>query len=256
MSRFLFPLFLIGANLLFAQVTLVNSFAENETVFTYTTDSEMFYISETIDNELKIFNSDFSVYKTINIPISSDYDCTIWYDSDYYPLISKYVFNTDDKFEFLVKASNSTESKLLLIDEDENLLFDFHPNSDFSFANYYEILHDPVNNNNKLNVRNISNISGAVNHDIYSLPTSSLSTESVESLNRFTAFPIPTSQTLNLINPRNGSNTIEVYDLNGKQIINKGFTNSDDTISLNVENLSKGTYIVKIGNMTSKFIKN
>ncbi|GEM_PF-1154406 len=70
------------------------------------------------------------------------------------------------------------------------------------------------------------------------------------------AFPIPTNKTLNIINPQNGANKIEIYDMSGKLILNKIFNSSDNKISIDVENIPKGNYIYKIGDLSSKFIKN
>ena len=74
--------------------------------------------------------------------------------------------------------------------------------------------------------------------------------------NKLSAFPIPTNKTLTIINPENGANTIEVFDTSGKLVINKSFGISEDKISIDVESLPKGSYIYKVGNLSSKFMKN
>lgn len=70
------------------------------------------------------------------------------------------------------------------------------------------------------------------------------------------AYPNPTNKILNIINLQNGTNKIEVYDTTGKLILNKMFNSSDNKISVDVEHLPKGNYIFKIGDLSSKFIKN
>jgi len=70
------------------------------------------------------------------------------------------------------------------------------------------------------------------------------------------AFPIPTSKILNIINPKNGTNNVQIYDTSGKVVINKTFSSNDNKIAIDVEDLTKGIYIYKIGELSSKFIKN
>ncbi len=86
--------------------------------------------------------------------------------------------------------------------------------------------------------------------------TTSLAIEEIKSQNKLSAFPIPANKTLNIINPQNGANKIQIYDTSGKLILNKMFTSYDNKIALDVEYLPKGNYIYKIGNLSSKFIKN
>ena len=107
-------------------------------------------------------------------------------------------------------------------------------------------------NKNKLRLFKLSTNST----EIYNLSTNSLTTKEITDKNKLTAFPIPTNKILNIVNPNNGNNSLQVYDENGKIVINKLFTNSEKTISLDVEFLPKGIYIYKIGNINSKFLKN
>ncbi|MCA4778031.1 T9SS type A sorting domain-containing protein [Empedobacter stercoris] len=80
-------------------------------------------------------------------------------------------------------------------------------------------------------------------------------TESKEK-NKLSIFPIPANKILNIINPKNGANKIEIFDINGKLVLNKNFANSENKISIDVENLPKGIYIYKVGELSTKFIKN
>lgn len=85
---------------------------------------------------------------------------------------------------------------------------------------------------------------------------SSLSTQEIQLDNKLSAYPNPTNKTLNIMNPRNGANKVLVYDATGKLVINKSFSFNDGKISIDVEDLKKGVYIYKIGELSSKFIKN
>ena len=119
--------------------------------------------------------------------------------------------------------------------------------TEFDFYVYY----DNTTNKNKLRLYNTSTKST----EIYNLNSSSLAVKEIKYKNKLSAYPIPTDNILNIANPENGADKIEIYDTNGKMIIIKSFENSEKTISLDVENLAEGIYIYKIGNLSSKFIK-
>ena len=219
------------------------------------------------NNTIKIYNADYSLRKTVNVPFPANYN-NLWLGGNYYDgspySISKHIFNTDDKYEFMIEASyydavNQTSGhKLLLINEDGQLIKDFHPNAGtVNFYDLYYVFHDATVNKNKLIVENIVNGDGNKDQfDVYSLPTSELTTKEIQSQNKLSAFPIPTNKILNIINPQNRANKIEIYDTTGKLILNKMFNSSDNKISIDVEHLPKGNYIYKIGDLSSKFIKN
>ncbi|MCB0486285.1 MAG: T9SS type A sorting domain-containing protein, partial [Flavobacteriaceae bacterium] len=104
-------------------------------------------------------------------------------------------------------------------------------------------------------VRNVNNVNYNIRYDVYDLPTATLSTSEIQLVD-FVAFPNPTSKKLSLINPKNGNTSIEIYDLNGKKVLHKTFSDLEDKISIDVEKLSNGVYVYKIGSLSSKFIKN
>ncbi|ATN07351.1 hypothetical protein CRN76_19115 [Chryseobacterium indologenes] len=85
---------------------------------------------------------------------------------------------------------------------------------------------------------------------------SSLSTQEIQLDNKLSAYPNPTNKTLNIMNPKNGANKVLVYDASGKLVINKSFSFNEDKIAIDVETLTKGVYIYKIDELSSKFIKN
>ena len=93
-------------------------------------------------------------------------------------------------------------------------------------------------------------------YEVYQLPTSSLSSKEIQTKGKLSAFPVPANKTLNIINPNNGTNVVEIYDASGKLFINKSFPKNENRISVDVENLTKGAYTYKIGNQSAKFIKN
>ncbi|UQB67352.1 T9SS type A sorting domain-containing protein [Epilithonimonas zeae] len=266
MKKLLFSVAIVAANFAFGQITLEHSFPAGN-VRTYSNENEMFYVAyASNENTLSIYNSDYSLRKLVNIPLPSNYG-EVWiggnfFEGSYYS-ISKHIFNLDDKYEFMLStyyfdnANQKAYKKLLLINEDGQLLKDFTPNAGtVNFNDNYFVFHDSTTNKNKLQVENYINEPYGYQFDIYSLPTSELTTKEINSLTKLSAFPIPTNKTLNIINPQNGANKVEVYDVSGKTVVSKSFNINENRISINVENLPKGTYVYKIGNVSSKFIKN
>lgn len=83
-----------------------------------------------------------------------------------------------------------------------------------------------------------------------------MSTAESKEKNKLNIFPIPTNKILYVINPKNGGNKIEIYDTSGNLVLNKKISDSENKISLDVENLPKGIYIYKVGDLSTKFIKN
>ncbi len=257
MKKIMLSVAIMATSFMFGQITLQHTFPINENVVPFTKDNGMIYATKGTGNTIKIYNSSFALIKTINVPVPNGY---MMYDisNDSFD-ISKHVFNNDDKLEFIVGVKTPTSSgvyvKMLLINEDGTLIKDFTTNSNFSWSGGYSVFHDSVSNTNKLIIGHY-NVNNEILKEVYELPTTALSAKEVQSKSKLSAFPIPTNKILNIMNPTNGSNMINVYDISGKLVLNKAFSNSDNNITIDVENLPKGTYIYKIGDTSSKFIKN
>lgn len=253
MKKFLLTIAIVAANFLFGQIILEHSFDLDEAVLNYSDSQDLKYVSLK-DSKITIYNSDYSVYKTFNIQIPAGYTRIYLSSYDDFPFnVSKHVFNNDDNLEFFVFLDgNYPSQKVMIFNEDGNIIKDFNGNYSYELVT---IFHDSTQNKNKLKMgRNDDN--SKISFDIYSLPTSELSTKEIQSKNKLSAFPIPASKTLNIINPKNGANRIVVYDTSGKLVLNKSFANLENKISVDVESLPKGIYIYKIGDLSSKFIKN
>ena len=251
---------IFATNLVFGQLTLEHSFPSNQGVKVFNDGEKIYYFVKKYGNSnnesrntIHIYNSDYTLYKTITFPWDTTFDSGISFIGDYG--ISKYVFNTDDKFEFIVSTfSNSTQqSKAFIMNEDGTIIKDLQGYGTTIYD--VDIFHDSQNLVNKMRIRKKDGSAAGIN-EIYLLPTTILTTKEIQGKNKLSAFPIPTNKTLNVINPKNGVSKIEVYDASGKIVMNKSFGISENTISLDVENLSKGIYVYKVGDLSSKFIKN
>lgn len=222
----------------------------------YTNSTETFYYSSgDITGNVKIYNSNYTLYKQFDPLIPTGYDAAIL-KNDF--TLSKNIFNTNDKLEIVVVLSryNSTtfqnEKMIRIYDEDGVIIKEFGNNYRFEELYDFDIYHDNSTNSNKLLLFNLATNST----EIWNLGTTSLAAREIQKKNKLSAFPIPTNKTLTIINPENGANTIEVFDTSGKLVINKSFGISEDKISIDVESLPKGSYIYKVGNLSSKFMKN
>ncbi|ASE63100.1 T9SS C-terminal target domain-containing protein [Chryseobacterium indologenes] len=248
---------LMAANFAFAQLTLEHSFT-NEDAFVYSSPTETFYVSKTTDHKLKVYNSSYALYKTVTVPMPAGFNRLDFYGEAF--SISKNIFNTDSKFEFMVSISNDTYTsyKLILINEDGTLIKDFHTDPNKLYDGGFNVFHDGATNTNKLIVHSGTafNNSSIPLTEVYSLPTSVLTAKEIQAGSQLSAFPIPTNKILNVVNPGSGANKIEVFDVTGKLVLNQSFSASEGKISVDVESLPKGIYIYKIGTLSSKFTKN
>ncbi len=75
-------------------------------------------------------------------------------------------------------------------------------------------------------------------------------------LSKFSLYPNPSTNYVEISSPETPIFDIQVYDLSGKLIISNNY-NSETAINLNISNLSNGIYLLKINNqVTKKLIKN
>ena len=248
MKKNLFSLLLstIITSYAFGQITLEKTYS-SENLQVYTNSTETFYYSVGQNlSTIKIYNADYTLKKqfTLASPVDiSSYDNFI---------LSKNIFNTDNLLEIVTTSGNYPNYSIKIYNEDGILVKDFGTGYQFDDEFDFHVYYDSNSNKNKLRLFKSSSNST----EIYNLSTNSLTTKEITDKNKLTAFPIPTNKILNIVNPNNGNNSLQVYDENGKIVINKLFTNYEKTISLDVEFLPKGIYIYKIGNINSKFLKN
>ena len=230
----------------FGQITLEKTYS-SENLQVYTNSTETFYYSVGQNlSTIKIYNADYTLKKqfTLASPVNiSSYDNFI---------LSKNIFNTDNLLEIVTTSGNYPNYSIKIYNEDGVLVKDFGTGYQFEDEFDFHVYYDSISNKNKLRLFKSSSNST----EIYNLSTNSLTTKEITGKNKLTAFPIPTNKNLNIVNPNNGNNSLQVYDENGKIVINKLFTNSEKTISLDVEFLPNGLYLYKIGNFSSKFLKN
>ena len=253
MKKFLFSVATIfAANSAFSQMTLEKSYTSGNFGWgVYYDSSNTNYIIPRDQKVFDIYDANHNLIKTLspNVPDGYVFDGGMM-EVDF--SISKYVFNTDDKLEFILWFYNSSLGKdmTLIVNEDGNIIKQFGD----EYHSFYHIFHDSASNKNKFVIVKTSGTNEIT--EVYLLPTTQLTTKEIQGKNKLSAFPIPTNKILNIINPKNGANKIEVFDSSGKLVLNRSFANSENNISIDVEILPKGIYFYKVGELGSKFIKN
>lgn len=253
MKKILLSVALMATNFAFAQITLEKTYAsENLQVYTNATETNYYSVGQNLTT-VKIYNANHTLKKQFSPTIPAGYSMNISSYNNF--ILSKNIFNTDNLLEIVVvfnKYDNGSVNKIVVFNEDGQIVKDFGENYRFDDEFDFHVYHDNTTNTNKLRLYK-ENTSST---EIYNLPTTSLAAKEIQLANKLSAFPIPTNKILNIINPDNGANKVQVYDTSGKLVMNKIFSFDDDKISIDVENLTKGIYIYKIGELSSKFIKN
>lgn len=258
MKKTLFSVAIIATNFVFGQITLEKTYpSENLQVYTNSTETYYYSVGEDLTT-IKIYNADYTLKKEFSPIIPTGYK--IWVSNYDNFTLSKNIFNSDNLLELVVimrtfdSNTNSYSDIIRIYNEDGVLVKDFGDGYYMEDFFNFHVFHDNTTNTNKLRLSKGTYMNQTT--EIYNLNTTSLASKEIQSHNKLSAFPIPTNKILNIINPQNGVNKIEVYDTSGKLILNKMFNSSEDKISLNVEHLPNGNYIYKIGDLSSKFIKN
>jgi hypothetical protein len=253
MKKKLLYLFIAISSISFSQTLeksyISEGFSRKPKNLAFLTESNLHYLTMSLtNNEISIFNSDHSLYKTISLTIPTGFKLTnIHFATDK-------LFNSDSKIEILVRTEIETgccEKKMLLFNEDGgNNIFDFGDKYDVDIFrdknNNYKILTSSEDSNNK------------VSFDIYSLSgTLTVSQQNFLSRQKIIGFPNPSSNLINITNPlkNNENEKIQVFDINGRKVLEKKIIGNGENIELDISELSKGVYNYKIREFGNKFVK-
>ncbi|MFV5697437.1 T9SS type A sorting domain-containing protein [Flavobacterium sp. ZT3R17] len=205
-------------------------------------DSGIYYYTLEIpwDNEniniMKIYNEQHALIKTVNFPTRPRR----------IHFITDKLFNQDNLIEILYDDS----SNLILINENNDIVQTIQNRL---FARIIKT----INNNYKLLV-SVNTSNNTLLYDVYSLSgTLSVIQQDVYLKNSFIGYPNPTDSIISITNKLSyGENGIlEVFDTNGKKVMQKNVTGQNSEINLDVTELSNGVYIYKLNGQTNRFIK-
>lgn len=255
----------------FAQITLDKTIPEGNAIhFTKIEDDVKYFIFNTTDLILTIYNADHSIYKTITInqaELGFTYNANDVYFSEYFPIacLSTNVFNTDNNLEFILLLYTDTITNTYIVNEDGSILQTFTDKRPAYRIEYNSQTPTWIKNTNtglKMILRHKNSTSERY---LYSLPgTATLSTqqEVTNNSSSFNAFPNPAENYTNLRYklPNNiTKGNLQIYNIRGSLVKEYKVDNHVDFLNISTNELSSGTYLYRvIGNnfksKTSKFI--
>lgn len=228
--------------------------------FVSNTNGIMYVFTDTLTNQVKIYNTDYSLYKSVSIDRPVGYYVSIC-------LPSEKLFDTDSQIEFLCTYEDSqyncsvnpcvytTISKAKVFNEDGSIL------KDFGTFNKSTDGGEIINNGSeyKLILRWYTQSNGESDYDIYSLPGSlpaGYTTLRSASLDQPAAYPNPATTIINVpyILAGGETATLIIYNEAGRQIDQKIIDSAFNSLRLNVTDYAHGLYIYKYNNMSGRFI--
>ena len=256
----------------FGQLTLVKEVNDNlfksKTPFFLSNGNKMFYTLN--EKSITLYNSDFSIYKTINRPELYPSDKTEKSINTYYGypnsitnnltnsnfIFSDYFFNNDSKIEFIVRSYKNDSTVSVLLNEDgqeiQRFINTFSSEMEFLYwDNLYVVSH--LDNNNYNFQTKIYSIPG-------NLPCPSSCSQKAAGIapisqpNEFkkiqvTDFPNPSSEkvTLAYTLPEGVSfGTLRLYTQTGELVKEFKVSSQVDHLELPVSEYNSGTYFYEL----------
>ena len=192
-------------------------------------------------SKIYIYNSDHSVYKTINLQIPSGYSSNNAYFTNIY--VSDHLFNSDDKIEYIVRYNNGSANKLQIENEDGNILKTW----DFNETPYYSVIYTE-NNIYKLL---ISLYTTPNQTQVYSLPGTLAKSNELKNNKDEIGNPYPNPTVSNIVIPyelpeNTNEATLSIYTVDGKEIRQYTVGKMFDNFILNTSDMMKGIYLYNI----------
>lgn len=241
------------SNLSFGQITLEHSYVSNKWQYeesnAFMTDSGInYYTYNNATNTMLIYNNSHTLIKTVNIPVDAGYYINYFY------AISDKLFNSDIQIEFIIAMNeiSGTNKKLNLINENGTVL------QQFGNKNGLKIIKESSSEFKMATYLSPNSSSSNFNIDIYSLPGTYLNLIS-NKINENSLFGYPNpSENIIYINSNleiGQRGTLEVFDMNGKKVMEKNVIGENNEISLNISELNSGVYLYRLNDQTNKFIK-
>lgn len=235
----------------FSQVTLEHSYTsirsglEEAKEYVFFTDSGINYYTLNSNNQLLLYNSSHELYKTITINPGTNFKV------DYIFLVTDKLFNSDSKIEFITFSYKygDNERKMTLFNEDGMILYEF---GDGYTAN---VVKDP-NSGYKLLLAKETDTSTI--YDVYAL-SGTLSVEQHEVLAKSSLYSFPNpavnKMTINTDLKNGETGHLEVFDSNGKKVLEKKLPVTNNKVEVDVTTLTRGVYIYRLNGKSNKFIK-
>lgn len=259
MKTFILVFLLFIPTMFYGQINLEHTFTSDKgagsgvSFFITQTKGIMYYsIGDTITNQIRFYNQDYSLYKSVTINRPKGFTINV-------TLPSEQLFHSNNSIEFicyfLKGVTSGYVSKLIIYDENGTIIKDFGLYNSYMFP----IL---ISNGyfSKLNLRSVlMNANKQFVDEVYSLPGNMPSNLPELKISRVkSAYPNPSKSTINLPYAL-GSNEVSnmrIFKENGQLVDQKIIDSMFDRIILNVESYEKGIYYYEYNGITNKFIVN
>ena len=201
-------------------------------------------------NTIKLYNQDFSIYKTFNIPKFSGYEL----DEIEYSLSTDKLWNLDDKVEFcIVYLKRFVGNKMLIVNEDGIDVF----NIEINWSN--ASLGDIINVDNKWYYKYNSDSAYYAYELPGSMPTSTKDKEIkiLPSESNISVYPNPVNNEFTVFSPNTHIANIKIVSTDGKQIKSVNVNDRNEKkINISAADMQSGTYIMQLTTESGeKFIK-
>jgi hypothetical protein len=247
--------FLVGK--MSAQLTLDHTFDGTTGVgFPYIEEFSGYYSCVDNNNTLYLYNSNYSLYKTVSLNLPSGYSYR------YLTELGRHLINTDDKVEFFVAAAqdNAPASNnyycAKIINEDGSII------QDFGFA--YILSGGGVHKaGNQLRfclskgTYNQSTYQTTYQTDVYICHGNYNSVASFENENTtMQPYPNPTTTLINLPYhiDKGTVSTINIYNINGQLVDSYNIGGDFEMITIDVNNYAKGIYVYEYNGISNRFV--
>ncbi|MDF2451592.1 MAG: hypothetical protein K0S26_1096 [Bacteroidota bacterium] len=228
-----------------SQITLENVYTNGDVkLCNLTTGGYKYYLLDKINNQIKMYNTSHSIFKTINIATPAS-----GYTYTYVKLLSDNLFDTDNLIEFILICHNNAppyDNPNKIYNENGTLLLQSYKQDEFTVYN--------VGGSYKL--KRYSSVSGGQDTSrIFSLPgtlpcdacggPTSIVKNNATATAMPNAYPNPTSEQITIpYYLPNGERTgkVTIYDINGKSIREYSVDDTFSNLILDTKEFNAGTY--------------
>ncbi len=197
-----------------------------------------YYWLDQTNNQIKMYNSNHSIFKTINVTPPTP---PFTYGGLQY--ISDNLFNSDNLVEFMIVYYQSPSTyQAKLYNETNSTLFSSNTSAGelLNISGNYKLKISSINGDSTY----IYSLPGSLPCDACGGPTSIVKTNST-STSMPNAYPNPTSTQITIPYTLTNNDTkgkINIYDINGKVVKEYNVDNSFDNLILDTQEFSAGTY--------------
>jgi hypothetical protein len=229
-----------------SQILLENLYTNKSSfkIANLTQSGYKYYMLDVTNQQIVIYNTNHSVFNTITIPTVTNYTCTNVFE------LSDNLFNSDNLMEYCAsfKASSTINDYSAVISENGTTLLNCGLRTDPSVfnigGNIYKLQTVRVIGGTYKDSVRIYSLPGSKPCDACGGPTSIVKNNSTTSTMP-NAYPNPTSTQITIPYTLTNGDTkgkLNIYDINGKALREFSVDNAFDSIILDTQEFSAGTY--------------